>query len=204
MELHPLLSAYRAPSGGFGCHTPLTWPMRSEVPAMIKDQLPIAQPDHASCSSMTSRESVTSSAGHCSPPDMQSISRRWRRGSRAGRGRAYGLVILDLIMPDMDGRVVLTEILRLQPEQSILVLSCLEDVATKVACLELGAQDYLTKPFSLAELLARVRARLRAEVISPARCSGRVTWCWTWDGCRPTSATAPCPSRGWSSCCSGS
>jgi DNA-binding response OmpR family regulator len=78
-------------------------------------------------------------------------------------GGGYGLVILDLIMPDMDGRAVLTEILRRQPEQAILVLSCLEDVATKVACLELGAQDYLTKPFSLAELLARVRARLRGD-----------------------------------------
>ena len=82
-------------------------------------------------------------------------------------GGCYGLVILDLIMPDMDGRVVLTEILRRQPEQAILVLSCLEDVATKVACLELGAQDYLTKPFSLAELLARVRARLRGDGHQP-------------------------------------
>ena len=68
-------------------------------------------------------------------------------------GGGYGLVILDLIMPDMYGRAVLTEILRRQPEQAILVLSC----------LELGAQDYLTKPFSLAELLARVRARLRGD-----------------------------------------
>ena len=68
-------------------------------------------------------------------------------------GGGYGLVILDLIMPDMDGRAVLTEILRRPPEQAILVLSC----------LELGAQDYLTKPFSLAELLARVRARLRGD-----------------------------------------
>jgi len=41
------------------------------------------------------------------------------------------------------------------------VLSCIDDVATKVSCLELGAQDYLTKPFSLAEFLARVRVRLR-------------------------------------------
>ena len=42
-------------------------------------------------------------------------------------------------------------------------MSCLADVTTKVSCLELGAQDYLTKPFSLAELLARVRVRLRGE-----------------------------------------
>jgi DNA-binding response OmpR family regulator len=45
----------------------------------------------------------------------------------------------------------------------VIVLSCVADVAAKVDCLERGAQDYLTKPFSLAELLARVRVRLRSE-----------------------------------------
>jgi DNA-binding response OmpR family regulator len=78
----------------------------------------------------------------------------------------YDLIILDLIMPDMDGRHFLTHLLRDHPEQGILVLSCLADVTTKVDCLELGAQDYLTKPFSLAELLARVRVRLRLEAHS--------------------------------------
>ena len=80
---------------------------------------------------------------------------------------AYALLILDLIMPDMDGREVLAQVIRRNPDQAVLVLSCLEDVATKVACLELGAQDYLAKPFSLDELLARVRARLRGEVHQP-------------------------------------
>jgi two-component system OmpR family response regulator len=73
----------------------------------------------------------------------------------------YDLMILDLVMPDMDGREILAELRRERPEQAVLVLSCLSDVSTKVDCLELGAQDYLTKPFSLAELLARVRVRLR-------------------------------------------
>jgi DNA-binding response OmpR family regulator len=81
---------------------------------------------------------------------------------QAGLGE-YGLVILDLIMPDMDGRSVLTTLLRDRPEQPVLVLSCLDDVTTKVNCLDLGAHDYLTKPFSLEELLARVRVQLRAE-----------------------------------------
>jgi two-component system, OmpR family, response regulator len=75
----------------------------------------------------------------------------------------YDLVILDLIMPDMDGREILARLRRDRPDQAVLVLSCLADVATKVACLELGAMDYLTKPFSLAELLARVRVRLRDD-----------------------------------------
>ena len=73
----------------------------------------------------------------------------------------YDLVILDLVMPDMAGEAVLDRMLAARPDQAVLVLSCLADVASKVECLERGAQDYLTKPFSLAELLARVRVRLR-------------------------------------------
>ena len=80
---------------------------------------------------------------------------------RRAHDRHYDLVILDLVMPDLAGQVVLKRLLAARPEQAVLVLSCLADVAAKVECLELGAQDYLTKPFSLAELLARVRVRLR-------------------------------------------
>jgi two-component system, OmpR family, response regulator len=75
----------------------------------------------------------------------------------------YDLVILDLLMPDLDGRQVLGTLLRACPQQAVIVLSCVADVAAKVDCLERGAQDYLTKPFSLAELLARVRLRMRVE-----------------------------------------
>jgi len=77
------------------------------------------------------------------------------------RASHYDLVILDLVMPDMAGQVILERLLAARPDQAVLVLSCLADVAAKVDCLERGAQDYLTKPFSLAELLARVRVRLR-------------------------------------------
>jgi two-component system, OmpR family, response regulator len=84
-------------------------------------------------------------------------------GLRRGMENRYDLVILDLVMPDLDGRQVLGQLLAAHPEQAVIVLSCVADVAAKVDCLERGAQDYLTKPFSLAELLARVRVRLRSE-----------------------------------------
>jgi two-component system OmpR family response regulator len=102
-------------------------------------------------------------------------------GVRLAVSGRYSLVILDLVMPDMDGRAVLTQILQELPGLPVLILSCMADTATKVECLELGAQDYLTKPFSLAELIARVRARLRyvpahSEVValSDARYQGEV------------------------------
>ena len=54
-----------------------------------------------------------------------------------------------------------------RPEQRVLVLSALADVDSKVRCLELGASDYVAKPFALAELVARVRARLRQPAAGP-------------------------------------
>jgi len=75
----------------------------------------------------------------------------------------YQLVILDILMPAADGREVLRQLQRLRPDQPVLVLSCLSDVTEKVDLLDSGANDYLTKPFSLDELLARVRVQLRGE-----------------------------------------
>ena len=77
--------------------------------------------------------------------------------------RPYDLVILDLLMPGQHGFSVLTEITRRRPDQAVLVLSCLTDPQSKVDSLCLGADDYLPKPFHIAELVARVRARLRAN-----------------------------------------
>ena len=82
---------------------------------------------------------------------------------RSYAASSYDLVILDLVIGDIDGRQVLSQLLAVRPDQAVIVLSCVADVAAKVDLLERGAQDYLTKPFSLAELLARVRVRLRAE-----------------------------------------
>ena len=74
---------------------------------------------------------------------------------------SYELVVLDLLLPNVDGMTVLQDLMEQRPDQRVLVLSALSDVETKVRCLEFGASDYLSKPFSLAELIARVRARLR-------------------------------------------
>jgi DNA-binding response OmpR family regulator len=82
---------------------------------------------------------------------------------RSHASASYDLVILDLLIGDVDGRQLLGQLLTARPDQAVIVLSCVADVAAKVDLLERGAQDYLTKPFSLAELLARVRVRLRAE-----------------------------------------
>jgi DNA-binding response OmpR family regulator len=75
---------------------------------------------------------------------------------------SYDLVILDLLMPGRDGFSALREIMRRQPNQAVLVLSCLSDPETIMASLDLGADDYVPKPFHVGELVARVQARLRA------------------------------------------
>src|SRR6476659_1716565 len=77
------------------------------------------------------------------------------------RGGRFSLVILDLMMPRVDGVDVLRAAHDLERPPRVIVLSAMGDVATKVRCLELGASDFIAKPFALPELLARVRARLR-------------------------------------------
>ncbi len=71
------------------------------------------------------------------------------------------LVMLDLRLPNMSGRDVCREIKRTTPNVPVIILSAATDVIDKVTLFELGADDYVTKPFSPQELLARVRAALR-------------------------------------------
>ena len=73
------------------------------------------------------------------------------------------VVILDLGLPDMDGIEVIKRI-RARARMPIIVLSVREDVADKVEALDAGADDYLTKPFVVAELLARINAVIRRLV----------------------------------------
>ena len=73
----------------------------------------------------------------------------------------YDLVVLDLSLPRLDGVSVLRSVRVRKPRVPILVLTGRSKVEDRVQCLDLGADDYLTKPFSFSELSARVRALLR-------------------------------------------
>jgi two-component system, OmpR family, response regulator len=88
-------------------------------------------------------------------------------GLKLARSGRFDLVVLDLLMQPLDGVSVLTNLLASRPEQPVLVLSAISDVQAKVRCLQLGAADYLAKPFDLTELILRVRARLRHPATAP-------------------------------------
>jgi two-component system copper resistance phosphate regulon response regulator CusR len=73
----------------------------------------------------------------------------------------FDLLVVDLLMPGLSGFEVLERLAEAAPQQRVLVLSAVSDVETRVRCLQMGASDFLSKPFARAELLARVRTRLR-------------------------------------------
>lgn len=86
-----------------------------------------------------------------------------RRGILDAGTRRPDLIIIDLGLPDIDGNDVIHEV-RSFSQMPIIVLSARDNEADKVAALDAGADDYLSKPFGVAELLARVRAALRRQV----------------------------------------
>ncbi len=77
------------------------------------------------------------------------------------RRSRYDLVVLDLLLPRIDGLTVLRELQRAQSETPVVILSARVDLATKLRGFELGASDYVSKPFSLDELIARIHVQLR-------------------------------------------
>jgi DNA-binding response OmpR family regulator len=88
---------------------------------------------------------------------------------------AYELVVLDLQLPRLDGLRLLDELHRVRPELPVLILSARTDLPTKLRSFQLGANDYLSKPFSFDELVARVRVQLRhggSELGSTVRAGG--------------------------------
>jgi DNA-binding response OmpR family regulator len=95
----------------------------------------------------------------------------WQRTARgaleAVEARAFDLVLLDLGLPDLDGVEVCRRVRAAQPGAVVVVLTARSEEMDVVVGLEAGADDYLTKPFRFAELLARVRAHLRRNALLP-------------------------------------
>src|SRR5450756_2651167 len=85
-------------------------------------------------------------------------------GLQAAKAVPPAAVVLDLRLPAMSGRDVCREIKNATPNTPVIILSAMSDVVDKVSLLELGADDYVTKPFSPRELLARVRRAMRRTV----------------------------------------
>ena len=94
--------------------------------------------------------------------DGEEAQRLWRAGG-------FALVILDIMMPGKSGYDVCRAIRREDPAVPILMLSAKSEEIDKVLGLELGADDYITKPFSVRELLARVAAALRRSMLHKQR-----------------------------------
>ena len=85
-------------------------------------------------------------------------------GGHRAVGSDLDLVILDVMLPGRSGLEILEEIRTVKPALPVIMLTARAEVADKVAGLDAGATDYMTKPFSVEELLARVRAHLRSPV----------------------------------------
>ncbi len=84
-------------------------------------------------------------------------------GSFTARTNRYELIILDLMLPSINGHKVLEEIRKDGSEAIVIAISCYDKIEDRLTWLNLGADDYLPKPFSMAELIARIKANTRRK-----------------------------------------
>jgi DNA-binding response OmpR family regulator len=82
-------------------------------------------------------------------------------GLQAALHEEFDLVVLDLLLPRLNGLSLLSGLHDVRPDLPVLILSARSDLPTKLRGFELGATDFLSKPFSLDELIARIRAQVR-------------------------------------------
>lgn len=96
-----------------------------------------------------------------------------KTGCQMALDEEYDLVVLDLNLPGMDGFSILKELRQARPQTKVLILSANSELDSKLSGFELGASDYLTKPFHFAELEVRIRALLNRKFIQQ---SSRLTY----------------------------
>lgn len=93
-----------------------------------------------------------------------SVANDGKEGLFLATEHEFDLVILDVMLPKLDGWTVITELRRLRPDLRILFLTARDAVKDRIKGFDLGADDYLIKPFSFSELLCRIKALLRRSV----------------------------------------
>jgi DNA-binding response OmpR family regulator len=96
---------------------------------------------------------------------ITAVAKNGREAILVARDADFDLLLLDIGLPDVDGWIVLRELRERGERMPIVILTARDDIRDKVAGLEGGANDYVTKPFSFQELLARIRLRLRETSI---------------------------------------
>ncbi len=140
---------------------------------MIEQERVVAPPDYGS-STATSRTSSSSRMTRASPTRSAttSASRGYTvehvadgaAGLHAAQALHYDLLIVDRMLPELDGLAVIETLRAEQVRTPVLVLSALGAVDDRMRGLKAGGDDYLTKPFALGELTARIEALLRRPV----------------------------------------
>src|SRR6059036_1690557 len=94
------------------------------------------------------------------------MARDGKSGWELAQTYQYDLIILDLMLPGLTGGEVLNRIRKSKSQVPVLILTARDSIGDKVEHFEIGADDYLTKPFAFAELLVRVKALLRRGAVS--------------------------------------
>jgi two-component system copper resistance phosphate regulon response regulator CusR len=95
-------------------------------------------------------------------------ARDGREGLDLATSNPYDLLVVDLMLPGLDGTELIRRLRRTNTEVPVLVLTARDGVADKITNFEVGADDYLTKPFAFAELVVRVKALLRRGPVNRA------------------------------------
>ncbi len=93
-----------------------------------------------------------------------------KTGCQMAVDEEYDLIVLDLNLPEMDGFSILKELRKEHPQTKVLILSANSELDSKLSGFELGASDYLTKPFHFAELEARIRVLLNRKFVQQSSC----------------------------------